>query len=39
MHALVTAFEDNDHIIQKWTTFEKGTAKGGVTLKLTRVPK
>ena len=29
--------EYNDHIIQKWTLFEKGKDKGGVTLKLTRV--
>jgi hypothetical protein len=39
MHAVSFTFEDNDHIIQKWTTFEKGKAKGGVTLKLTRMPK
>lgn len=37
MHALSIAFEDNDHIVQKWTTFEQGKAKGVVTLKLTRV--
>ena len=37
MHALSIAFEDNDHIVQKWTTFEKGKAKGVVTFKLTRV--
>ena len=36
MHALSITFEDNDHIVQKWTTFEKGKAKGVVTLKLTR---
>lgn len=30
-------FTDNDHIIQKWTLFEKGKDKGEVTLSLTRV--
>jgi len=38
MHAVRITFEDNDHIIQKWTLYEKGKDKGGVTLKLTRVP-
>jgi hypothetical protein len=37
MHALSLTFEDNDHIVQKWTLFEKGKAKEVVTLKLTRV--
>jgi hypothetical protein len=37
MHALLITFTDNDHIVQKWTLFEKGKDKGGVTLKLARV--
>jgi hypothetical protein len=37
MHAVRITFTDNDHIIQKWTLFEKGKNKGGVTLKLARV--
>jgi hypothetical protein len=37
MHAVSITFTDNDHIIQKWTMFEKGKDMGGVTLKLTRV--
>src|SRR6185369_2866802 len=37
MHAVRIEFKDNDHIIQKWTTYEKGKEKGGVTLNLTRV--
>ena len=37
MHALSITFEDNDHIVQKWTMFEQGKAKEVVTLKLTRV--
>lgn len=37
MHAVRIEFTDNDHIIQKWTTYEKGKDKGGVTIKLTRV--
>ncbi len=37
MHALSITFEDSDHIVQKWTYFEKGKAKGVVTLKLARV--
>jgi hypothetical protein len=37
MHAVRITFTDNDHIIQKWTLFEKGKDAGGVTLKLTRV--
>jgi len=37
MHAVHITFTDNDHIVQKWTLFEKGKDKGGVTLKLARV--
>jgi hypothetical protein len=37
MHALSIAFEDNDHIVQKWTMFEKGKASGVVTVKLARM--
>lgn len=37
MHAVSIAFTDNDHIVQKWTLFDKGKDAGGVTLKLTRV--
>lgn len=37
MHAVAITFTDNDHIIQKWTLFENGKDKGGVTLSLTRV--
>ena len=37
MHGVRITFADNDHIIQKWTLFEKGKDNGGVTLKLTRV--
>lgn len=37
MHAVGITFTDNDHIVQKWTLFEKGEDKGTVTLKLTRV--
>ncbi len=37
MHAVRITFTDNDHIVQKWTMFEKGKDTGGVTLKLTRV--
>jgi len=37
MHALHITCIDNDHIVQKWTLFEKGKDKGGVTLKLARV--
>jgi hypothetical protein len=37
MHAVSIAFEDNDHIVQRWTTFEKGKAAGVVTLRLTRM--
>ena len=37
MHAVSITFTDNDHIVQKWTMFEKGKDTGGVTLKLTRV--
>jgi len=37
MHAVLITFTDNDHITQKWTLFEHGKDKGGVTLKLTRM--
>ncbi len=37
MHAVGITFTDNDHIIEKWTLFDKGKAAGGVTLKLARV--
>jgi hypothetical protein len=37
MHAVHIAFTDNNHITQKWTMYENGKDKGGVTLKLTRV--
>ena len=37
MHAVRIICPDNDHIIEKWTKFEKGKNTGAVTLKLTRV--
>ncbi|HTG01854.1 MAG TPA: hypothetical protein VK654_14830 [Nitrospirota bacterium] len=37
MHAVRFTYTDNDHIVQKWTLFEKGKAHGGVTLSLARV--
>lgn len=37
MHAVRITFTDNDHIVQKWTLFEKGKDKGWVTLKFARV--
>jgi hypothetical protein len=37
MHAVGITFTDNDHIVQKWTLFEKGKDKGRVTLNLARV--
>lgn len=37
MHAVRITFTDKDHIVQKWTTFEKGKKKGGATFTLTRV--
>ncbi len=37
MHAVRITFTDNDHIIQKWTHFDKGKDAGGVTFTLTRV--
>jgi hypothetical protein len=37
MHAVRITFIDNEHITQKWTLYDNGKAKGGVTLKLTRV--
>jgi hypothetical protein len=37
MHAVNFFFTDKDHIVQKWTVYDKGKDAGGVTLKLTRV--
>ena len=37
MHAVAITFTDNDHIVQKWTMFDKGKDKGGVTFELTRM--
>ena len=37
MHAVRITFTDNDHIVQKWTHYEKGKSAGGVTLNLSRV--
>ncbi len=37
MHAVRITFTDKDHIIERWTKFEKGKDMGEVTLKLTRV--
>jgi hypothetical protein len=37
MHSLSITFTDHDHIVQKWTMFEKGKAKEVVTFNLTRV--
>ena len=37
MHAVLITFTGNDHITQKWTLFENGKDKGGLTLNLTRV--
>lgn len=37
MHGVRIAFTDSDHIVQKWTLFDKGKDAGGVTLQLTRV--
>ena len=37
MHAVSISFTDNDHIIQKWTLFDKGKKAGVVAFKLTRV--
>lgn len=37
MHAVSIFFTDNDHIVQKWTLYDKGKDAGGVTLKLTRM--
>jgi hypothetical protein len=36
MHAVNISFTDKDHIVQKWTLFDKGKDAGGVTFKLTR---
>ncbi len=37
MHAVAITFTDNDHIIEKWTTFENGKDAGAATFKLARV--
>ncbi len=37
MHAVNISFTDKDHIVQKWTLFDKGKDAGGVTFTLTRV--
>jgi len=37
MHAVHFTFTDNDHIVQKWTMYDKGKDTGGVTMQLTRV--
>ena len=37
MHAVSITFTDNDHIVQKWTMFDKGKNAGEVAFKLTRV--
>ncbi len=37
MHGVRFTFTDNDHIVQKWTLYDKGRDTGGVTLQLTRV--
>jgi hypothetical protein len=37
MHAVRITFTDNDHIVQRWTLYDKGKDAGGVTMKLTRV--
>ncbi len=37
MHAVRITFTDKDHIIERWTKFEKGKDMGAVTLNLTRV--
>ena len=37
MHALQITFTDNDHIVQRWTLFEKGKDQGAVTMKLARL--
>jgi len=37
MHAVSFVFTDNDHIVQKWTMFDKGKKAEEVAFKLTRV--
>jgi hypothetical protein len=37
MHAVSFTFTDNDHIVQKWTMFDKGKNTGVVAFTLTRV--
>jgi hypothetical protein len=36
MHALTIYFQDNDHIMQRWTSYENGKEKNTVTFKLAR---
>jgi len=37
MHAVSFAFTDNDHLVQKWTMFDRGKNAGEVEFTLTRV--
>ena len=37
MHALTVLFNDDDHITQKWVSFEKGKEKESFEISLTRV--
>jgi hypothetical protein len=37
MHAVSFSFTDNDHIVQRWTMFDKGKKTEEVAFKLTRV--
>jgi hypothetical protein len=37
MHSVSFSFTDNDHIVQKWTMFDKGKKTEEVAFKLTRV--
>jgi len=37
MHAVSFTFTDNDHIVQKWTMFDKGKKAEEVVFKLMRV--
>jgi hypothetical protein len=37
MHGVSFTFTDNDHIVQKWTMFDKGKNAGEVAFTLTRV--
>ncbi len=38
VYAVLITFSDRDHFTWKWTSFENGKDKGGLTLKLARVP-